>query len=991
MNRYRMNAILEILLFPVCNPDMGKNDYLFSRYKAYKEFLDVSLMKITNREERNQKSREFQKANKELLHYLADRIGGKVKSYDDIIQLCELYYPLLGMNHMMDKLLGHKNLEETEGAERDAIHFFYIHNLTRIANSLITYRDGIAAIRTWSNTKLEEEDIFQTQYVFDKVEIWNILCRLFVPDLLIVLFAVENGMELEMLYGQKPYISLADKLLVKYLRKGLAENHMHFNVGFDYESLWLYVVNIYRWETITGKENERFKDKDFCLNAAVFRLTAAVFLKEQKGSKRNFASWVKAHQSWCRMLPVFIQKLHNGEMNSMTKGQVQELVISCLHSLSSCRVLEGKEYDYLLYAVYQENLELKVSSEWMLLYECCRYIKSQREDGFFAAVFFQYIRIKNAYFQQCQQKYFLQGLKYFQEIFASSKNAMKGVAGAKGILLESFRSQAKITSLRKLEIRIAPNVEKEDMDSFTYEKCYPVIRENLLNQLYHIFYAYRSYILESLLGVSFSRSILTRERKEQEENRNFSFRRITEQLLSEKYMKNLLEEVSVPSLGIVYHFIKSTFLDNISGYFCWRSIGEDMAKYSDYKLVWRQHMVNIAMVIESIRSTIPMISEYIVGIDAASDENAMEPWHFSPVYNKIRSQAVTRPILETGKSGKRVFRNIQNLSFTYHVGEDFRHIISGLRHIDEVMEQFHYKPGDRLGHAIALGIDIEKWVSDNENVQMPLQEYLENLLWIWGKNVYEGLNLPIQLERLEEDILRLAGQIYPNPEGITVRMLYEAYEKKFLMHHKKILEKLNKENPVQTALEKNGKRYFCLYANTFCEYEGAGWTAQKLLSTNYCPVFEEKYNKILLIPIRKEEAEYYSILQDQLLRKVEKLGIYVEVNPTSNVTIGDMGCIQEHPIFRMNTIGDRARHHVMVMVNSDDPAVFNTNVENELAYIYYALEHSGYPKEDVLEWIDKVRQNGLNGSFIQKEKKPLSILYEIGEIMDSICEEITVL
>ena len=72
----------------------------------------------------------------------------------------------------------------------------------------------------------------------------------------------------------------------------------------------------------------------------------------------------------------------------------------------------------------------------------------------------------------------------------------------------------------------------------------------------------------------------------------------------------------------------------------------------------------------------------------------------------------------------------------------------------------------------------------------------------------------------------------------------------------------------------------------------------------------------------------------------------------------------------------------MVMINSDDPAVFNTNVENELAYVYYALEHAGYAKEDILNWIDKVRQNGMDGSFIAKLKDCKTLLTEISGILE---------
>ena len=34
---------------------------------------------------------------------------------------------------------------------------------------------------------------------------------------------------------------------------------------------------------------------------------------------------------------------------------------------------------------------------------------------------------------------------------------------------------------------------------------------------------------------------------------------------------------------------------------------------------------------------VPLLSEYIVGIDAASNENAVEPWIFAPIFRACRS------------------------------------------------------------------------------------------------------------------------------------------------------------------------------------------------------------------------------------------------------------------------------------------------------------------------------------------------------------------
>ena len=76
----------------------------------------------------------------------------------------------------------------------------------------------------------------------------------------------------------------------------------------------------------------------------------------------------------------------------------------------------------------------------------------------------------------------------------------------------------------------------------------------------------------------------------------------------------------------------------------------------------------------------------------------------------------------------------------------------------------------------------------------------------------------------------------------------------------------------------------------------------------------------------------------------------------------------------------------MVTVNSDDPTIFNTTSENELAYIYYALSSKGYGKESILNWIDKVRQYGLDSSFVKHTKTLEEQIEEIGNLLKYIEE-----
>ena len=119
-------------------------------------------------------------------------------------------------------------------------------------------------------------------------------------------------------------------------------------------------------------------------------------------------------------------------------------------------------------------------------------------------------------------------------------------------------------------------------------------------------------------------------------------------------------------------------------------------------------------------------------------------------------------------------------------------------------------------------------------------------------------------------------------------------------------------------------------------------------------------------------------LQNYVKQKVEQRGITVEVNPTSNATIGDIQNLFSHPILNLYNLelgkSVNQLNHTAVSINTDDPTVFRTTVEHEFAYMYYMLMSRKYNQVDVLKWIDDVRNFGLERSFIHEYKKP-SIMY----------------
>lgn len=954
MNRIRINQMLGVLLFPYLDPELQKKDYLRKRYEAYNSYLQLSGNSITDINEKQNRNRNFQTATDELIDYLALQSRAEIKSYDDLLMLCELYYPL------------HDNSSKE-------ITEVYIDGLARIAKSLITYRDGVPSIRTWNNMNQDTaDDIFYSQHEFDKVQIWNMLNCFMVPDIFIVAFADLCGWDETALYEQRPYISLADKLFAQCLQKGIAENHLHFNAGFDYGAVWLNAVNLFG----CCRPGEHEKDTDWpnCFMAAIFRLAAALYFSAGHAEKADteFMPWAASLE--CEGILEILDDLYSGNTDTAALKNTAEKLRIFIEKYA-----DRYKADYLMDSIYYQYIELKTSSEFILMFHCYRYAKHSK-DAAFVKIFLQYLRIKNLFFRNKQQGSLIPGLRHFQRYFDAAKSAEFRAAGRSGSGMDVFRSQSKMTCLKKLEIRVAPDVDMSKLKSADSGLDTEFIEKSLCSQLEYIFSTYRKYIFECIIGVAETERLIRQEDKRSFDG-GFSCHDLTEKVLRENSEK--LKELTVPTMGIVYHLIKMENLDNLSGYYCAKVIDQTRINGSGHRFFWREAMGSITGIIETIRSKIPYINEYIVGIDAASDENAMEPWMLAPAYNRMRTKDRTMPVMKEECMGKYQYHMIQNAGFTYHVGEDYRHIVSGLRHIDEVIEEFHYKPGDRLGHAIALGTDISRWVEVNEMVALPAAEYLDNLLWIWGKCTNDHVRIPVQMEVLEKMILDTAKEIYDNIDGITVIMLYQAYKGKFSDSHREILRELNEKRYHNS--DKNSYGY-CKYDTKDCEKCFGRWSKEKLIYTNYCPVFVERGNRVQQVPVTKREVQTYEILQEYLLQKVEQMGLYVETNPTSNVTIGDFDDLFMHPIFKMSTFAfaEPKGHHVMVTVNSDDPVVFNTNVENELAYIYYAMESRGYAKEDVIAWIDKVRQNGLDASFIRKVKNAEIQLNEIDSILDRL-------
>jgi hypothetical protein len=113
-----------------------------------------------------------------------------------------------------------------------------------------------------------------------------------------------------------------------------------------------------------------------------------------------------------------------------------------------------------------------------------------------------------------------------------------------------------------------------------------------------------------------------------------------------------------------------------------------------------------------------------------------------------------------------------------------------------------------------------------------------------------------------------------------------------------------------------------------------------------------------------EEGEPVAALQAALRRKLGARGLVVEVNPTSNLLIGDLGDLTSHPLWRLHPPrGNGDAPPVSICIGSDDPLVFGSNLRQEYQFLSDALTLAGLSDEEARQWLDRVRACGLENRF----------------------------
>ena len=372
----------------------------------------------------------------------------------------------------------------------------------------------------------------------------------------------------------------------------------------------------------------------------------------------------------------------------------------------------------------------------------------------------------------------------------------------------------------------------------------------------------------------------------------------------------------------------------------------------------------------------------IKGIDAASYEIGCRPETFATEFRFLSSYVPDKSATGFSPETKII---MPKLGITYHAGEDFLDITDGLRAIDEAISFLHLKRGDRLGHALALGVEPqEHYHRKRYHIIACKQDVLDNYVWLLKRCLEWGIPFNYSLEKVIRDrAVRLLDEIYgacikENGWQVSLEDYYDAW-------------KLRGDNPLCYSTMKfahpyedkmqfmAGNTISYKYYNSFKDRDDFDIYRNKdsICGLVYYYHFGLEERKKGMETCSERVTDDYILLVRNLQEKMRQLiseeGIMIECNPSSNQLIGTFKRYEKHPLFRFNSYGlgsESDKYNVSVSLNTDDQGVFDTSLEYEYALIADSMakikdeHHERKYNDDVIyDYLAHIRDMGKTQTF----------------------------
>lgn len=722
-----------------------------------------------------------------------------------------------------------------------------------------------------------------------------------------------------------PIIISDDRRLNLILKKGVSENHNHLMASAPIADLnWCALHNEKKfWRHLSREDYEKTHACSDSYDLFVMRMIKASVIRRYFFSllyEKKFSS----NDTFKVSFEDQLKKHSKRRMDNICKFLgIEDVALLKLKFLDDTELPNFQpipknnmeEYeDYTMSLLESKN---PWEGERVLLY----YLFKHYEDFDLKQkkLFYLYLIYRMHFYAQFVMKKSVPGFRGFLNIERYKEAFLDIKPKYKDALIQSGIKVTHDCNLQNLELRIAPKETKKE--NIKYVKR---IMKN-------------SIVAKSEMNEEYIRTKHSRYAIKKEEDKLYTF---------------------FPHVYIVFHFIK---------------MGREPL------IIQNGHVKNRnCMVREKVKQQAKAMSEFIqsqskyarlvLGIDAANCEIGCRPEVFGQAFRYLRS------LSHYDYFSAKLVHSLRGI--TYHVAEDFIDIADGLRAIYESILFLNMRAGDRLGHAIALGVNpVMYYRMKNMQIYKTKQDALDDYVWMYfilnkigGHDDFKA-EIYYEVQQLFREIF---GQGF-DEENITLSSYYDAM--KLRGDNPKIYLNYYMSGSDKTMdIETYYKRY-----QSFPGYRSFGLNEQEsaMRSRKNKKAVWLYYKYHHDARVRKEGEKKISIaVKETYIHAIQSLQMYVkkiiianrlvvEVNLTSNFMIGTFQGYQDSTLFAFNRhiLDPKYKDNLQVCLNTDDSGVFASNLYTEYSLLFQLLTYpenlldstEKYDTETAYQYIDYLR------------------------------------
>ena len=747
-------------------------------------------------------------------------------------------------------------------------------------------------------------------------------------------------------FAWSPTIRANNQMLNAIYERGLSELHFHlFGSSLNFHIGWLSLMNdisnrkqefekIYKSKfALSNVYTNQQCGSNYVLYVKAYAIRLYLFMKLIKMDTSSIDTCNDGQIPWQGQYDGSIDNIIKNVLQSTSSEDIAIFIPDLIHHTTILKQLCGRKYmgECVDYAIrirlsernYDERVYHNVilSGERWIMYKMFSKIYSgDKEFKSLAILFYAYLIIKSRIRHELVQLNKLQGFANFQEYQNRKCHFIKENSIYDRLILSSAISNTLINQhVDYLEARISPkNSVEENIEMIKrYDKI--------------------------ALSPQFISPICTAS-------------------CCRNDYDNVSTEYSA-KFFYTFHFIKKPHyeVDYI------KADNTTLLKPRFHKL--RDEVRRQAQAINIIRKEHCSVSNRIIGIDAASREIGVRPEIFAHAFRYLKRYSYEDPdymIRDTKRNP---------LGYTYHVGEDFLDIADGLRAVDEAIKFLNLSRGDRIGHGLVLGTDSNQYYEKKDCcIVLSKLDFLDNVAWLLAQIRYYNIKVSSNLiQELKNYYWRLFNDIYKK-DNIPPYIYYQSWL-------------LRGDDPYEENSVNNINKNPLTFWERCSLNEGALFDAAR--KDKYAQELYRSYHYDAIVKKRGAVSEEFKVssnyiklmdkLQVAMRTEIAEKHISIEVNPTSNLKIGNFDRYIDHPIMKFyNSELEfdyqklKSCAQISTSINTDDLGVFDTNLENEFALMAIALEkekdENGNPKycsRQIYNWLESIRQLSKEQQFIR--------------------------